>query len=241
MTKLRKRALALSGALYGVLWIGGIAAYAGGGPPPAVAWTAPLFLTLAAAIVLTASDPKEARSLSIAGVMGLGAEWAGVWTGYPFGGYRYTDVLYPQILGVPVVLFAAWLVLVAYLRERFGRISLGRWTETGVAALWLVGLDLVIDPLAAGPLGYWVWTEPGAFYGVPLTNFAGWLVVAVAIFAVTGTNGPSSPIVRAVGLSIIAFFTALAWILGFPGAGAIGLTLLALDLTLRRRIHPPQA
>ena len=36
-------------------------------------------------------------------------------------------------------------------------------------------MDGVLDPGAVA-LGLWVWPEGGAYYGVPLTNYAGWLL-----------------------------------------------------------------
>ena len=39
----------------------------------------------------------------------------------------------------------------------------------------MVALDLLIDPLASGPLGYWIWEAKGWFCGVPLVNFFGWV------------------------------------------------------------------
>lgn len=47
---------------------------------------------------------------------------------------------------------------------------------TGVIA---VLLDLFIDPIAVAA-GYWVWSVPGeVYYGIPLLNFVGWLVLMV--------------------------------------------------------------
>jgi len=51
-----------------------------------------------------------------------------------------------------------------------------------VAGLLMMGLDIVIDPLAVrgdrwflGPL--FAYDQPGIYFGVPLSNFAGWIIV----------------------------------------------------------------
>lgn len=44
--------------------------------------------------------------------------------------------------------------------------------------LLLIIFDLVLDPTATA-LGFWVWESPGMYYGIPLTNFLGWVVSGV--------------------------------------------------------------
>ncbi|WP_312874465.1 carotenoid biosynthesis protein [Actinomadura litoris] len=115
---------------------------------------------------------------------GYAAEWIGVRTGVPFGEYAYTPVLKPQVGGVPIVVAVAWggmglaahAVATALAPRRRGR----RWA-LGAAAL--TAWDLFLDPQMLR-LGLWTWADDGAYRGVPLSNFAGWLLVSFLVMVV---------------------------------------------------------
>ena len=47
----------------------------------------------------------------------------------------------------------------------------------------MVLLDLVLDPIAVDEKR-WSWKKPGAYYGVPLLNFVGWLFTTFLILFV---------------------------------------------------------
>ena len=49
--------------------------------------------------------------VAVAGGGGLVAESVGVATGWPFGRYAYTGTLGPEVLGVPVVVPLAWVMM----------------------------------------------------------------------------------------------------------------------------------
>jgi uncharacterized membrane protein len=125
--------------------------------------------------------------LLVAGGGGLLAEAVGVHTGFPFGSYAYTGTLGPQLLGVPVVVPFAW-VMMAWPALVVGR-TLGRH-GAAVAALGggaLAGWDVFLDPQMVAA-GHWRWADPtpalpGAA-GIPLTNYAGWLTAAVLLMTV---------------------------------------------------------
>jgi putative membrane protein len=43
--------------------------------------------------------------------------------------------------------------------------------------------DLVVDPILSGPtVRAWVWEGGGAYYGVPLRNFLGWIGTTFTIY-----------------------------------------------------------
>jgi putative membrane protein len=140
--------------------------------------------------------------------------------GIPFGGYDYTETLYPHVLGVPVVMAAAWVVLFAYVRQMR--------TPPLLAAAWMTAIDLVIDPLAAGVLGYWKWHNAGLYYGIPWTNFAGWYLVSLVLFTLARRPAARNPGVKWMGLSVVLFFTVIALGVGLASAGLIGLGLVGL-------------
>jgi uncharacterized membrane protein len=127
--------------------------------------------------------------------VGLGAEAAGVTWGYPFGSYSYADTLGWKVLDVPVIIPLAW-AMMAYPALLVGRRLAGHrgWlVSTPLAALALATWDLFLDPQMVDA-GHWTWTYPTpslfGIDGIPLTNFAGWLGVALALMVVLNTLLP---------------------------------------------------
>ncbi len=208
-------------AFYAFLWIGGVTSYVlMGGPPEEMAWSAPLLLALAGGLLLVFAPASERPVLLIAGLVGFGAEILGVKTGFPFGAYAYTTVLFPHLFGVPLVLIAAWLILFSYVRQMV--------TQPLAGAAWMTAIDLVIDPLAAHSLGFWEWEQGGWYYDIPWTNFAGWFFVCLLLFLLFRRPAEDDPQARWFGLSIILFFTIIAVGTGLFLAGAVGIALLIL-------------
>jgi bisanhydrobacterioruberin hydratase len=220
---------------YGVMWAGGVGHYVLIGRPPLDApWAASLFLLLAGMIVILTARRSEVAGLLAAAGIGFLAEILGVRYGFIFSPYRYTDVLIPHLLDVPVVMLSAWMVLVAYAGHLFLPFRLNRATAAILSAGWMTAIDLVIDPLAANQLQYWRWVETGRYYGVPLHNFIGWFVVSLIIFLVIPRPRSENRLSLIVGVSIVLFFSAVAlsqqvWI-----AGGIGIGLVAIHILLGR-------
>ncbi|GAC1370887.1 MAG: carotenoid biosynthesis protein [Ktedonobacteraceae bacterium] len=121
-------------------------------------------------------------------VLSYGVEALGVTTGFPFGSYRYTGILFPSLpASVPLAVMFAWILVVfgsygVVRRERTARRVFGLLDALLAAALAAL-LDLAIEPVAAYVEHYWQWFKPGQFnyYGVPLANFASWFVVAFVL------------------------------------------------------------
>lgn len=229
-----KRSLILSIliAAYAIMWIGGVGHYVLIGRPPLDApWAASVFLLLAGLIVAVSSCGNELLSLVAAASLGFIAEIIGVRFGFIFSEYFYTQVLQPHLLGVPLVMLSAWMVLVAYIRQMLMDINLPPWLEAALAAAWMTAIDLVIDPLAANQLGYWRWAKAGPYYGVPLHNFAGWFIVSLIIFLLVRGRPRVNRMSRYVGLTIVIFFAAIAFSYGLILAGTIGVALCLLHLS----------
>jgi putative membrane protein len=165
-----------------------LVASAEGWLPPPLAFN-PL-LVLAGVLVMRApllvgTFPVVARRAA-AGITGLaayayGIELVGLATGLPYGEFHYAVDLGPTVGGVPLALPVFFLPLVMngyllallLLGESAGRAAVRLPT---VVALVVV-MDLVLDPGAVA-LGFWVYADGGPVYGVPLSNFAGWVVSA---------------------------------------------------------------
>jgi putative membrane protein len=121
-------------------------------------------------------------------------EEVGVVTGLVYGPYHYTATLGPWLGSVPVLIPLAWFMLVypTYVLANLighgwpvgtpgGRGHLLRLALIG--ALGMTAWDLVVDPILSGPtVRAWVWEGGGAYYGVPLRNFLGWIVTTFTIY-----------------------------------------------------------
>ena len=236
--KLRKIILAALACAYLTMWIGGVITHAlYGGPPADARWAAPVFLLLAGSIALITASRANLGGLMAAAGIGFIAECIGVRYGFPFGRYVYTGTLQPLLLGVPLVMAGAWMILFAYVKQMLLPLKLSRPAEMIIAGVWMVAMDLLIDPLAANQLGYWRWIDAGAYYGVPASNFLGWFVVSVMIFGIIRQRPQTDSWARSVGLSVLLFFTviAVAHRLALVASAGLALSLAHLALVIGTR------
>lgn len=243
--KIRVAALVLLACAYAVMWVGGVAqSFLRSAAGEDQGLLSALFLALAGTIVLISTrDAAERLLLAAVASVGFAAEVAGVHLGFPFGSYSYTEALGPKLIGVPLVMTFAWMTLAAYLKQMLMRFDLRPGIEMMIAAFWMTSFDLLIDPLAANQLGYWRWDDVGPFYGVPLTNFAGWFFVSLLAFGILRRRFTLNPPAHLTGFSIILFFTMLALAHDNTTVFLIGCALCAADLllfSLTRRRHPPR-
>ncbi len=160
-----------------------IAFVAGGLLPDKYAWTASGIIALNALAVFV-SELRWQKFRTVAGTFlliatgGYIVEFAGVTTGFPFGGYSYTDVLGFRLLGVPVAIALAWYVtIICTIRIALwihGKAPMMRLAFS--AALMTLALDIALEPMAAFINGYWVW-DSGS---VPPQNYLSWFVLGLA-------------------------------------------------------------
>ncbi|MFB6083515.1 MAG: bisanhydrobacterioruberin hydratase [Halorientalis sp.] len=133
-------------------------------------------------------DRRAAAALLALTAYSYAVEYVGVTTGWPYGTFEYGVDLGPMLLGeVPIGLpiFFFPLVLNSYL---LCLLLLGdrasRWAIRLPAVIATVLLvDLVLDPGAVA-LGFWTYGG-GPYYGVPWSNYFGWVLsatVAVGLF-----------------------------------------------------------
>jgi uncharacterized membrane protein len=165
-----------------------------------------VFAFLAAYLVAGAAEWGWRRALAFvawAGTLAFAAEWTSTRVGFPFGRYHYTGITAGRELYLSNVPFFDCL---SFTFLAFASLGLARRllapgealpedggpgalrprrlaAATGVLMMWL---DLVIDPLAVrgerwflGRVFYY--PEPGWYFGVPLANFAGWLLLGATI------------------------------------------------------------
>jgi putative membrane protein len=104
-------------------------------------------------------------------------EYVGVHYGVPYGEFSYQLELGPMVGGVPIGLpiFFLPLVVNSYLLVLLLLPRTSRLRRTLAALAVVLVVDFVLDPAAVG-LGFWAYDGGGFYYGVPLSNFAGWVL-----------------------------------------------------------------
>lgn len=124
------------------------------------------------------------RTFVLVAILTWLAEAIGSKTGIPFGEYSYTDVLQPQLSGVPMLIPIAWFMLLpaawAIAQAITNTISnplQRRAAFVVVSAMALTAWDLFLDPQMVG-WGFWVWANPVGYFGIPWVNYMGWLLVS---------------------------------------------------------------
>ncbi len=172
---------------------------------------------------------------AILGVYALLIETSAIFTGFPYGHFGYSELLGTKLFGVtPWTVFLAWtpLIIGAYAIARvcFGNAVLRIVATTVIATTF----DLVLDP-GAVRLGFWKYADNSGFYGVPLSNFLGWLVTgAIAAVLIEVFLSKVKPLLRApVQLAsssflIVFFWTAISVFGAMVWPAAIGIGLVAL-------------
>ncbi len=140
----------------------------------------------------------------------LGSELLGTSTGLPFGPYSYTNLLGYKIFGlVPFNIPTSWFFMLYCSLAICGRLlpakddGLSRWWWSLVAAFVLTAWDVSMDPAMVASV-HWLWHLPslegmplwqniligGHFYGMPLTNWLGWLLTGIVVSRVMLTIVP---------------------------------------------------
>ena len=152
-----------------------------------------VFAFLACFLILGALDLGWRRTLIFGGWVWLVAwvsEFSSTRTGVPFGLYTYTGTTRGQELFIADVPFmdALSFTFLAYAAFCLARGCLGSACPPGAVSVlggvFMMLLDVVIDPVALrgdrwflGQIFYY--PNGGTYFGVPLSNFVGWMVVGV--------------------------------------------------------------
>lgn len=139
----------------------------------------------------------------------FGSEWLSINTGFPYGWYYYIDTTSSRelwVAGVPFFdsLSYVFLAYCSYATALFILSPLKAWRWNLVAletrsirrsfsalllgAFLQTGLDIVIDPVALQGNRWFLgqiygYREPGIHFGVPLSNYAGWLLTSFCLIA----------------------------------------------------------
>lgn len=164
--------------------------------------------------------------LTLAGVAALGwlVEFIGSSTGLPFGVYHYTERLQPQLGGVPLLIPLAWFMMlppawtVAALIGGRG----GRWRFLLLSMLAFTAWDLFLDPQMV-LFDFWRWETAGGYFGIPWSNYAGWLLAAgVMTLVVRPPMQPVRPLLLVYGLVWFFETFGLLFFWELPGPALVG-------------------
>jgi putative membrane protein len=144
---------------------------------------------------------KALLTFAIAFLLAFTSEYAGTVTDYPFGAYEYTSQLGYKILGrVPFNIPTSWFYMLVASLAMCGRFlpskddTVSKWWWALVGGTVLTLWDVSMDP-AMVKTNHWFWqigdlSDRSAFeqwigkpifFGMPITNWLGWLLTGVLV------------------------------------------------------------
>ena len=169
-----------------------------------------VFLFLAVYLIIAILNMGVIRSVVftvLAYTIAFLSEYSSTRNGFPYGFYSYIETTRNQELWISNVPFMdslsySFLVYVAYTMALFlwSPLRINRWDIRLIeservrrslkvvfsGAIFFMLMDVIIDPVAfLGDRWFlgkiYTYKEQGAYFNIPLTNFAGWLFVGTAI------------------------------------------------------------
>lgn len=133
-----------------------------------------MFALLCVAMIV--QEKKAAYWIAITFIIGFAVELVGVHTGVLFGNYQYTDALGPGWQGIPLLIGANWVIVLAGSITLAMRMTGNKWLVCILAAVIATAYDWVLEPVAE-KLGYWHWQDDA----IPLYNYLCWALVSAMI------------------------------------------------------------
>jgi uncharacterized membrane protein len=112
-------------------------------------------------------------------------------TGFPFGHYRFTDLMGPKLFDLPILLalayvgmgYLSWVLAVLILDCQNEPLSGRNIVLLPLAASFVMtAWDFSMDAVWADIDHAWVWRNGGSYYGVPTRNFFGWFLTVYIFY-----------------------------------------------------------
>lgn len=168
----------------------------------------------------------------ILGCYALFIETLSIKTGFPYSKFEYEDLMGLKLLNiVPWSVFFVWPTLVICAISLSGHIFKNERTIFFVSIALLLLLDLVFDP-AATRLGFWQWQNSGIYFGVPLTNYFGWILSSLlsvaVVFRLSKNNVLSNKYLSYIFLGNLFLWTLINLMIGIFLPHLLGLLVLAI-------------
>ncbi len=144
---------------------------------------------------------KAMLVFAVSFVLAFASEYAGTVTDYPFGAYEYTSQLGYKILGrVPFNIPTSWFYMLVASLAICGRFlpakddNASKWYWSLMGGVVLTAWDVSMDP-AMVKTNHWFWQMGSLadrpafeqfigrpiFFGMPLTNWLGWLLTGIIV------------------------------------------------------------
>jgi uncharacterized membrane protein len=153
------------------------------------------------------------------------AEFSSINFGFPFGEYLYIPATTERelwVAGVPFMdsLSYIFLAYASYTTALIALAPVAPWTRPGsrfplsddptllgswrtlvLGAVLMVTLDIVIDPVALRGYRWFLgqiygYPEGGVYFGITLSNFAGWFLVALVLIGILQVLARETPLTR---------------------------------------------
>jgi uncharacterized membrane protein len=180
--------------------------------------------------------------LAICLAVTFAVENIGTATGFPFGHYHFevgSNLIH--VGAIPIIVgplwfgmgYLSWIVAGTLLGGADRRLNgnIARVALPIVAAFVMTQWDVVMDPPEATISKAWIWHDGGAHFGVPLSNYLGWLLTswlfyqAFAVYLGRRRVASEAPTERGRKLRLVAILLYLAsglthvtpWIIGQSG------------------------
>lgn len=124
--------------------------------------------------------------------------------------YYYTDALGPKLGAVPAVIPISWFTMIYASYVIVNLIAEGQPVSAKGNNVWVIWLslftalvmtawDLTLDPFMVQAEKAWVWPSGGAYFGIPMANYVGWVettFLIVLIYRLTERTLPLKPLGR---------------------------------------------
>ncbi|SIQ14425.1 carotenoid biosynthesis protein [Priestia flexa] len=162
--------------------------------PTWLEWANVVFLHLSGliAFIYMAKTYRMVTGMLVASFVMLATiviESLGVHYDFLFGSYDYEKDFGTKILGVPLTIGSAWLMVIVTSRVLalgiMKRMELPYLVKglvyATISSIFAVIMDLAIDPVAYVVKQYWVWEGNSFYYDIPLSNFSGWFILSFFI------------------------------------------------------------
>ncbi len=130
-------------------------------------------------------------------LFGVGIEWLGVRTSFPFGAYHYGERLGWKLDGIPLTMGINWLLL-ALLSAELARSLLSDkdlLLQVIFGSLLMVLTDLPMERICS-KLDFWYWDAGTA----PLQNYLAWFCLGIGVQYIILRNRRTLPINRLSGV-----------------------------------------
>lgn len=183
------------------------------------------FLAVLAALLNHIGPSRTLQSFVIVAAATWGIEFIGSSTGFPFGVYSYTNALQPQIGHVPLLIPMAWFMMLpaawAIASMLAGK---NRLLYVLISAGAITAWDLFLDPQMV-EWSFWTWARDGGYFGIPWSNYAGWLLTGVVVTLLVRPYRFELPVGKLLLIYGIVWFLQTfgqAFFWGQPGPAAVG-------------------